>query len=170
MQQGIHRASRPNFRPNYLAAAVIAALAANAPAYGDTVLSTVEVTAERNAGSLNLEFYINDKAFNALPSEYKAIVQAAAHEAHVVTQGRYDARNPGALKQLVGAKTKVLAFPPTVMDASFKTTMELYAQLNASNPDWKKIYADYRNFQRDQVLWFRFAESSFDNFMQRQKL
>ncbi len=121
-------------------------------------------------GSLNLEFYINDKAFNALPSEYKAIVQAAAHEAHVVTQGRYDARNPGALKQLVGAKTKVLAFPPTVMDASFKTTMELYAQLNESNPDWKKIYADYRNFQRDQVLWFRFAESSFDNFMQRQKL
>ena len=121
-------------------------------------------------GSLNLEFYINDKAVNALPSEYKAIEQAAAHEAHVVTQGRYDARNPGALKQLVGAKTKVLAFPPTVMDASFKTTMELYAQLNASNPDWKKIYADYRNFQRDQVLWFRFAESSFDNFMQRQKL
>ncbi len=55
MQQGIHRASRPNFRPNYLAAAVIAALAANAPAYGDTVLSTVEVTAERNAGSLNLD-------------------------------------------------------------------------------------------------------------------
>ena len=121
-------------------------------------------------GSLNLEFYINDKAFNALPSEYKAIVQAAAHEAHVITQGRYDARNPGALTQLVGAKTKVLAFPPSVMDASFKTSMELYAQLNASNPDWKKIYADYRNFQRDQVLWFRFAESSFDNFMQRQKL
>lgn len=55
MQQGIHRASRPNFRPNYLAAAVCAALAANAPAFGDTVLSTVEVTAERNAGSLNLD-------------------------------------------------------------------------------------------------------------------
>ena len=34
----------------------------------------------------------------------------------------------------------------------------------------KKIYADYRNFQRDQVLWFRFAEGSFDSFMQRQKL
>ena len=55
MQQGIHRASRPNFRLNYLAAAVCAALAANAPAFGDTILSTVEVTAERNAGSLNLD-------------------------------------------------------------------------------------------------------------------
>ena len=121
-------------------------------------------------GSLNLEFYINDKAFNALSPEYKAIVQAAAHEAHVVTQARYDARNPAALKQLVGAKTKVLPFPPSVMDASFKTTMEVYGELAASNPDWKKIYSDYRNFQRDQVLWFRFAEGSFDTFMQRQKL
>ena len=121
-------------------------------------------------GSLNLEFYINDKAFNALTPEYKAIVQAAAYEAHVITQARYDARNPGALKQLVGAKTKVLPFPPSVMDASFKTTMDVYAELAASNPDWKKIYADYRNFQRDQVLWFRFAEGSFDTFMQRQKL
>ena len=121
-------------------------------------------------GSLNLEFYINDKAFNALTPEYKAIVQAAAHEAHVVTQARYDARNPAALKQLVGAKTKVLPFPPSVMDASFKTTMEVYGELAASNPDWKKIYTDYRNFQRDQVLWFRFAEGSFDTFMQRQKL
>ena len=121
-------------------------------------------------GSLNLEFYVNDKALAALTPEYRAMVHSASYEAHVVTQARYDARNPGALKQLVGAKTKVLPFPPAVMDASFKATMEVYSELNNSNPDWKKIYADYRNFQRDQVLWFRFAEGSFDSFMQRQKL
>ena len=27
-----------------------------------------------------------------------------------------------------------------------------------------------RNFQRDQVLWFRFAESRFDSFMSTRKL
>ena len=121
-------------------------------------------------GSLNLEFYINNKAFEGLSKENQAIVRAASHEAHVVTQARYDARNPGALKQLVSAKTKVVAFPQSIMDASFKASMEVYDGLNTSNADWKKIYADYRNFQRDQVLWFRFAESSFDSFMQRQKL
>ncbi|MNW08100.1 Alpha-keto acid-binding periplasmic protein TakP precursor [compost metagenome] len=88
----------------------------------------------------------------------------------MVTQGRYDARNPGALKQLVAAKAKVLPFPQTVMDASFNATMELYAELDKSNPEWKKIYADYRNFQRDQILWFRFAESRFDSYMATQKL
>jgi TRAP-type mannitol/chloroaromatic compound transport system, periplasmic component len=121
-------------------------------------------------GSLNLSLYINDKAFNSLNNEYKAIVRAAAMEAHVTCQARYDARNPAALKQLVAAKAKVLPFPQSVMDASFKATMELYQSLDSSNPDWKKVYADYRNFQRDQVLWFRFAEGRFDNFMSSQKL
>lgn len=121
-------------------------------------------------GSLNLEFYVNKKVFATLTPEQHAIVQAASHEAHVVTQARYDARNPGALKQLVAAKTKVLPFPQSVMDASFKTAMEIYTELDARNPDWKKIYADYRSFQRDQILWFRFAESRFDNFMAAQKL
>ena len=121
-------------------------------------------------GSLNLSLYINDKAFNSLSNEYKAIVRAAAMEAHVTCQARYDARNPVALKQLVAAKAKVLPFPQQVLDASFKAAMEVYAGLDTSNPDWKKIYADYRNFQRDQVLWFRFAEGRYDNFMSSQKL
>lgn len=121
-------------------------------------------------GSLHLSFYINDKAFNGLSSEYKAVVRAAALEAHVSTQAKYDARNPAALKQLVAAKARVLPFPQQVMDASFKAAMELYSELENSNPDWKKIYSDYRNFQRDQVLWFRFAEARFDNFMMSQKL
>ena len=121
-------------------------------------------------GSLNLAFYINDKAFNSLSEEYKAIVRAAAYEAHVSCQARYDARNPGAIKQLVAGGAKVLPFSQSIMDASFKATMELYAELDQSNPDWKKVYGDYRNFQRDQVLWFRFAEGRFDNFMMTQKL
>jgi len=121
-------------------------------------------------GSLNLEFYVNQKALAALTPEQRAMVQAASHEAHVVTQARYDARNPGALKQLVASKAKVLAFPQTVLDASYKTTMAVYAELAEKNPAWKKIYSDYRNFQRDEVLWFRFAEARYDAFMSAQKL
>jgi TRAP-type mannitol/chloroaromatic compound transport system substrate-binding protein len=56
------------------------------------------------------------------------------------------------------------------MNAAFKEAMALYAELNNSNPAWKKIYTDYAAFRRDQNLWFRFTESTFDNFMQRQKL
>ena len=77
---------------------------------------------------------------------------------------------PGCTHILAGAAASGSSGRGVVRHDSFKAAMELYKELDASNPDWKKIYADYRNFQRDQVLWFRFAESRFDNFMMGQKL
>ena len=121
-------------------------------------------------GGPELDFFINNKAFEALSPEYKAIVEAAASQAHVVMQARYDAANPVALKQLVGAGTKLRPFPPDVMNAAFKASMDLYAEISAKNENWKKIYADYSKFRADQNLWFRFSEASFDKFMQSQKL
>ena len=85
-------------------------------------------------------------------------------------QARYDARNPAALKQLVGAGTKLRPFPNDVMNAAFKAANDLYAELNAKNESWRKIYEDYNKFRADQNLWFRFTEMGFDRFMQAQKL
>jgi TRAP-type mannitol/chloroaromatic compound transport system substrate-binding protein len=85
-------------------------------------------------------------------------------------QAKYDAKNPEALKQLVAAKVKVVPFPKAVMDEAFKQSQELYAEISASNPDWKKIYDDWSVFRKDQNLWFRFTEMRFDQFMQAQKL
>lgn len=121
-------------------------------------------------GGPQLDFFINDKAFNALSAENKAIVEAAASHAHVLMQSKYDAKNPTALKQLVAAKTKVLPFPKDVMDLAFKEAMGLYEEISAKNPNWKKVYDDYATFRRDQNLWFRFTEMRFDSFMQSQKL
>ena len=121
-------------------------------------------------GGPQLDFFINDKAFNTLSAEYKAIVEAAASVAHGDMQAKYDAKNPGALKQLVGSGTKLLRFPKDVMDTAFKESMALYSELSAKNPEWAKIYADYSKFRADSNLWFRFAEAGFDDFMQAQKL
>ncbi len=121
-------------------------------------------------GGPQVDFYINDKAFEALTPEYKAIIQSASAFAHVDMQAKYDARNPGALKQLVAQKVKVLPFPKAVLDEAFKQTQALYDDVGAKNPQWKKIYADYLTFQRDQLLWFRFNEARFDSYMQSVKL
>ncbi len=121
-------------------------------------------------GGPQLDFFINNKAFDALTPEYKAIVEAAAAQAHSDMQARYDARNPAALKQLVGAGTKLRPFPPDVMNAAFKEAMALYEELSAKNENWKKVYADYSKFRAEQNLWFRFTEATFDRFMQAQKL
>jgi TRAP-type mannitol/chloroaromatic compound transport system substrate-binding protein len=121
-------------------------------------------------GGPQLDFFINQKAWDALSTEHKAIVENAAAHAHVVVQARYDARNPLALRQLVAAGTRLRPFSADVMNAAFKASMEVYADLNARNPEWARIYADYAKFRAEQNLWFRFTEATFDRFMQNQKL
>ena len=121
-------------------------------------------------GGPEVDFFINQKAFDSLTPENKAIVEAAAAVANSDMLAKYDAFNPKALKQLVAAKTKVLPFSQAVLEASFKASMAVFAENDAKSPEWKKIYADLRAFQRDQVAWFRFAESRFDSFMAMQKL
>ena len=121
-------------------------------------------------GGPQLDFFINQKAWDALNPEYKAMVEAAASHAHTEMQARYDARNPLALKQLVAAKTELVQFPKPVMDAAFKHSMDIYNELNAKNPAWRKVYTDYAKFRADQNLWFRFTEATFDRYMQSVKL
>ena len=121
-------------------------------------------------GGPQLDFFINDKAFNALSAENKAIVEAACAQAHSDTQAKYDARNPAALKQLVGSGAKLREFPKDVMAAAFKEAMAYYDEISAKNETWKKVYADYSKFRADANLWFRFTEAKFDSFMQAQKL
>jgi TRAP-type mannitol/chloroaromatic compound transport system substrate-binding protein len=121
-------------------------------------------------GGPQLSLYVNAKAWDALPAEYKALVEAAATHAHVVMQARYDARNPAALKRLVAGGAQLRPMPRPVMEAAFKAAEALYAELSAKNPNWKKVYEDWAKFRADQVLWFRVAEREFDNFMSAQKL
>jgi TRAP-type mannitol/chloroaromatic compound transport system substrate-binding protein len=121
-------------------------------------------------GGPQLDVYVNTKAYEGLSKEYKAIIENAAAFAHIDMQARYDAKNPEALRQLVAGGTKLHRFPKDMMDAAFKEATALYNELSGSNPHWKKIYADFAAFRREQNLWFRFAESSFDDFMQGQKL
>jgi TRAP-type mannitol/chloroaromatic compound transport system substrate-binding protein len=121
-------------------------------------------------GGPQLDFFINDKAYNSLSAENKAILETAASHAHVDMQARYDYKNPTALKELVGKGAKLRPFSNDVLAAAFKEAMALYNELSDKNPDWKKIYADYAKYRADANLWFRFTEAKFDNFMQSQKL
>ena len=61
-------------------------------------------------------------------------------------------------------------FPPDLMNAAFKASMDLYNEISARNENWRKVYADYAKFRAEQNLWFRFTEATFDRYMQSAKL
>ena len=121
-------------------------------------------------GGPQLSLYVNSKAYATLSSENKAIIECAAAYTHTDMLAKYDARNPAALKELVASGVKLNRFPKQFMDEAFKHSEELYAELSAKNPQWKKIFADYSTFRRDTNLGCRFAEAGYDTYMQSLKL
>ena len=80
---------------------------------------------------------------------------------------KYEAKNPAALRRLVAAGAQLRPFSQEIMDAGFKASNELYDELSAKNPEWKKVYEPYRAFRNEEYIWFQVAEYTYDNFMIR---
>ena len=121
-------------------------------------------------GSADLEFFINLKKYNQLSPENKAILNGATRVAAMDMTSKYQALNPIAIKRLVANKTQLKAFPKAVIDAGFKSAMEVFKEHEAKSPEFKKIHQDMRAFQRDQILWNRFSEFPFNQYINSVKI
>jgi TRAP-type mannitol/chloroaromatic compound transport system substrate-binding protein len=118
-------------------------------------------------GGPTLHVMVNLAKWNELPKSYQALVAAAAGYANVDMQAKYDARNPAALRRLVGGGAQLRPLSNEILDAAYKAANEVYDETGAKNPDFKKIYDSYRSFRNEEYLWFQVAEFTFDAFMIR---
>jgi TRAP-type mannitol/chloroaromatic compound transport system substrate-binding protein len=116
-------------------------------------------------GGPELDLLVNIKAWEALPPEYKAILESACAEANVWMVAKYDAVNPDALKRLLGGGVKLQPFSNEIMAACYKAATEVYDEFATKNAKFKKVYDSWKKFRNDQNQWFAVAESRFDNFM-----
>jgi TRAP-type mannitol/chloroaromatic compound transport system substrate-binding protein len=107
---------------------------------------------------------VNEKKWNELPKSYQAALTAACGEVNVWMTAKYDAQNPPALRRLVGSGTKLRPFPKSIMEASEKAAYELYGELMSKSEHWKHIYPQWKKFRDEEFLWFRVAESTYDNY------
>jgi TRAP-type mannitol/chloroaromatic compound transport system substrate-binding protein len=117
-------------------------------------------------GGMQYSLLINRRAWDALTDENQAIVEAAAAIAHLDIQAQYDLRNPLALAELVATGSRLMPMPKPVLEAAWKAAQDLYAELSAKNPQWKKIHASQASFLKTQA-WNQ-AEAGFAAFMQPQ--
>jgi len=108
--------------------------------------------------------YINAKQWEMLPKAYKSMVETAAGQVCSWMVSKYDAANPPALRRLVAAGTVLKPFPRPVLEACFDASYQLYDEISAKNPGFKKLYDSLKEFRGEQNLWFRVAENTFDNF------
>jgi TRAP-type mannitol/chloroaromatic compound transport system substrate-binding protein len=120
-------------------------------------------------GSAMLHNFINLEKWNSLSPTYKSVVRTCSEMANTWMQSKYDAVNPGALKRLVAAGAKLTPFPTPVMDACLKASLELYHEVSAANPDFKKAYDAMIAYRGDQYLWWQVAEYTNDTFLIRNR-
>jgi len=116
-------------------------------------------------GGPQLSAIVNKTAWDSLSSENKSIFQAAAWEAHVAMQAKYDAQNPVALRRLVAGGTQLKVFSNETLLACLKAANELYDETSQKNPLFKKVYESWRRFRTDQFQWFRTNEAAYDRFV-----
>jgi len=113
----------------------------------------------------SIDMMVNQRAWNALPKHFQAVLEAACAEGWHWMAARYDTLNPAALRRLVASGTQLRAFPRDVMLASHKATQELYAEIGAGNSRFRTIHEGWERFRQDQQAWFRVAEDSQANFL-----
>jgi TRAP-type mannitol/chloroaromatic compound transport system substrate-binding protein len=95
------------------------------------------------------------------------MIRTACDATNAWMTAKYDAQNPQALKRLLAAGTQLRPFPAPVMEACLKAANEVYAEISASNADFKKIWDNLVAFRNDEYLWWQVAEYTYDTFMIR---
>jgi TRAP-type mannitol/chloroaromatic compound transport system substrate-binding protein len=114
--------------------------------------------------------FVNLEKWNSLSPAYRSIVRTASSVANEWMVAKYDAVNPPALKKMLGeGVVQFRQFPASVMDASLKAALEVYGEVSARNPDFKKIWEHLLAFRNDAYLWWRVAEYSYDDYLIRNR-
>ena len=116
-----------------------------------------------------LILFVNKAKWEELPANYKGILHDACAFGHITMQARYDKLNPAAVKRLVANGVKLRPFSAEIMEASYKAAQEVYAELNATNADFKKLYDHTMAFRNEQYLWWQVAEYTMDSFTIRNR-
>jgi TRAP-type mannitol/chloroaromatic compound transport system substrate-binding protein len=118
-------------------------------------------------GGTQIHLFINVEKWNSLTPTYKSIVRTAAAMTNTWMIAKYDALNPPALKRLVSEGTQLRVFPQAVMEACLKAANQVYSEISATNPDFKRIWENIQAFRNLEYEWWQVAEFNYDNFMIR---
>ncbi|MCK5717315.1 MAG: TRAP transporter substrate-binding protein [Thiomargarita sp.] len=115
-----------------------------------------------------LECIVNSHAWAELPEDLQKIVEIATHSLNQKIQHTFEALNIEALQELKEKyHVKVLEFPPDVLKALKRFTIETLDENAADNPSFKKIYHAYKQFQTKNAAWNAISNDAYSRALQQ---
>lgn len=120
-------------------------------------------------GGPTVSYMINKDKWESLPKTYQSLFRTAAQAADADMLQKYDYVNPPALKKIVSEGAQLRPFSQPILEACFNAANEVYAEMEASNPEFKKIWGSIKDFRKEHYLWTQVAEYNFSTFMMIQQ-
>ena len=120
-------------------------------------------------GGPTVHLMFNKAKYDELSPAYKSLVRTAAQATDANMIQKYDFLNPTAIKKLVANGAQLTPFSQEILSACFDKSNEVYAELDGSNPDFKKIWDSIKAFRKDHFLYTQIAEYNYDTFMMIQQ-
>jgi TRAP-type mannitol/chloroaromatic compound transport system substrate-binding protein len=109
-----------------------------------------------------LEMLVSKSKFEALPTDLQEIIRTACLRLNRITPVRLDTMNAQYLPKIQASQgVSMRLYPDEVMKTFRANTMETIAELTASDPQSKKIYEAFLDFQKKIVPWMTISEKAF---------
>ena len=110
------------------------------------------------------EFTFNKKAYEALPVDFRRILDQAAGSAQLSGFAAYQAKNGVALERLktdFKGKVEVIQLPAPVLRDLKKLSVEVIREQSEKTPMAKKVHASFTRFQGVVSSWDNVAEGAY---------
>ena len=107
---------------------------------------------------------MNNGEWAKLPKTYQEAFSVAAAEVNLNMMAEYDAKNPVALKRLIGSGVTLHRYPTEILRAAQKISFDMYEEESTKNPAFRKIYTFWKKHREDAYTWFSIAEQGYENF------
>ena len=111
-----------------------------------------------------LEFTFNKKAYDALPSELRHVLDYAVSAVALYGTTEYEARNASALERLRAeykGKIEILPLPTAVLKDLKKVAADVVRAEAEKSPIAKRVYASFSRFQSQIAGWHGISEGAF---------
>jgi TRAP-type mannitol/chloroaromatic compound transport system substrate-binding protein len=109
-----------------------------------------------------LELIVNKPAYESLPADLQAIVEAAARAVNQDMLDDYTARNNAALNELVNTHgVELRQLPDDVLAELNRVTDQVLDEIAESDPMFKKVYASQKAFKTEAMQYHKISEEAY---------
>ncbi len=111
-----------------------------------------------------LSAVVNKKAWNKLPSEYKAIFQSACYEANLTMLNRYENLNGIALQRIIKNQVNLLAYDNNILKAAETAAFQIYADYSSQDIEFRQLFEEWQNFRNKVYDWNKVNQFSLARY------